>query len=55
MPRQNETPTKPGNDTNTRGMGVLAVWTDARAENDAAFNDWYNRDHLPERTGIRGF
>ena len=55
MPRQNETPTKPGNDTNTKGMGVLAVWTDARAENDAAFNDWYNRAHLPERTGHPGF
>ena len=55
MPRQDETPTKPGNDTNTREMGVLAVWTDARAENDAAFNDWYNRDHLPERTGHPGF
>jgi hypothetical protein len=59
MTRHDETPSKTktaiNNDTNSKGMGVLAVWTDARAEQDAAFNDWYNRDHLPERTGHPGF
>lgn len=39
----------------SKGMGVLAVWTDALRENEDAFNDWYNRDHLPERTGHPGF
>jgi hypothetical protein len=40
---------------NAHGPGVLAVWTDAKKENDSNFNDWYNRDHLPERTGHPGF
>jgi hypothetical protein len=37
------------------GAGVLAVWTDAKPENEPDFNDWYNRDHLPERRGHPGF
>ncbi|MFT6581935.1 MAG: hypothetical protein ACJAU6_002376 [Alphaproteobacteria bacterium] len=41
--------------TEARGAGVLAVWTDAKPENEPDFNDWYNRDHLPERTGHPGF
>ena len=39
----------------SQGGGVLAVWTDARPKDDADFNEWYNRDHLPERTGHPGF
>lgn len=48
-------PTSNPIEAHSKGMGVLAVWTDARRENEDAFNDWYNRDHLPERTGHPGF
>jgi hypothetical protein len=39
----------------SKGGGVLAIWTDVRPEDDADFNNWYNRDHLPERTAHPGF
>ena len=29
--------------------GVLIVWTDVPADIEADFNDWYNREHLPDR------
>ena len=34
---------------------VLTVWTDAKAEGEADFNEWYNRQHVNERTDIAGF
>ena len=37
------------------GNGILAVWTDCAAEGEADFNEWYNREHLPERVGVPGF
>ena len=37
------------------GNGILAVWTDCTAEGEADFNEWYNREHLPERVGVPGF
>lgn len=37
------------------GRGALAVWVDAAPEAEADFNDWYNRQHVPERVGIPGF
>lgn len=37
------------------GGGVLAIWSDAAAEHDEEFNNWYTSQHLPERTGIAGF
>ncbi len=37
------------------GAGILAVWTDCAAADEADFNEWYNREHLPERVGVPGF
>ena len=37
------------------GNGILAVWTDCAADGEADFNEWYNREHLPERVGVPGF
>ena len=37
------------------GSGILAVWTDCAADGEADFNEWYNREHLPERVGVPGF
>lgn len=34
---------------------VLAIWTDADPDNEAEFNDWYQREHVPERVGVLGF
>ncbi len=35
--------------------GILAIWTDVIPEQEAVFEDWYNRQHLPERRGAPGF
>ena len=35
--------------------GVLAVWNDVIQENEAEFNEWYIREHIPERVGVPGF
>lgn len=34
---------------------ILAVWNDVQPEQEADFNDWYIRDHLPDRVSIPGF
>ena len=34
---------------------VLAVWNDVDADNEAEFNEWYVRQHVPERVGVAGF
>ena len=34
---------------------VLAVWTDAKADGEADFNEWYNRQHVNERCDVPGF
>jgi hypothetical protein len=31
--------------------GILIVWTDIPVEIEADFNEWYNREHLPDRIG----
>lgn len=31
--------------------GILIVWTDIPAEIEKDFNDWYDREHLPDRVG----
>ena len=31
------------------GTGILIVWTDVAAEIETDFNEWYNREHLPDR------
>src|SRR3546814_19154349 len=30
---------------------VMAVWGDADAALEAEFNEWYHREHVPERVG----
>ena len=32
--------------------GLLAVWNDIAAEDEAEFNAWYVEEHVPERLGI---
>lgn len=34
---------------------VLAVWTNAKAEAETDFNEWYNRQHVNERCDVPGF
>ncbi len=35
---------------------ILTIWTDIPADIEADFNDWYNREHLPDRIqGMPGF
>ena len=36
--------------------GILMVWTDIPPEVDADFNEWYNREHVPDRINkVPGF
>jgi hypothetical protein len=35
--------------------GLLAVWMQIPAEGEADLNDWYTKEHLPERIAIPGF
>src|SRR3546814_1631627 len=34
---------------------VMAVWGDADAALEAEFNEWYHREHVPERVGMPGW
>jgi hypothetical protein len=34
---------------------VLAVWTDISSESENVFNEWYYREHIPERMAVPGF
>lgn len=36
-------------------QGVLAIWHDIHAGNEAAFESWYRDEHFPERLGVAGF
>lgn len=38
-----------------RGKGVLALWHDSAPGHEAAFEDWYQTEHLAERLSIPGF
>jgi hypothetical protein len=35
--------------------GILAIWTDIAPEREADFNEWYWREHFPERLSLPGF
>ena len=37
------------------GMWLLAVWTDVDPEVEAEFNEWYDKEHVPERLAVPGF
>ena len=41
--------------TAKKGTGLLMVWADVPADNEAEFNRWYNEEHLAERLAIPGF
>jgi hypothetical protein len=34
---------------NSALAGILIVWIDIAAEIESDFNEWYNREHLPDR------
>ena len=36
------------------GSGLLVVWTDVAPEAEAEFNEWYNKEHVPQIVGIAG-
>ena len=38
----------------TRGTGLLMVWTDIAAEHEAAFNQWYDEEHIHRLLRIPG-
>jgi hypothetical protein len=38
----------------TRGIGLLMVWTDIAAEHEAAFNRWYDEEHIHRLLGVPG-
>lgn len=35
--------------------GLLVVWTDIAAEHEADFNEWYDKEHIPQLLGVPGF
>jgi len=37
------------------GAGVLATWNDIAPGDEAEFNTWYTREHVPERVAVPGF
>lgn len=37
------------------GEGVIAIWSDIRAEGLETFYAWHDNEHVPERVGIPGF
>ena len=34
---------------------VLAVWNNVHTEHEAEFNEWYIREHIPDRVSVPGF
>jgi len=41
--------------TAKKGTGLLMVWCDVPAAQEAEFNRWYNEEHLAERLAVPGF
>jgi hypothetical protein len=37
------------------GRAVVAIWNDILPKGRANFIEWHNRQHIPERVGIKGF
>jgi hypothetical protein len=37
------------------GTGLLVVWTDIAAESEVEFNEWYDKEHIPQLMGVSGF
>ncbi len=38
----------------TSGTGLLVVWTDVTPEYEAEFNEWYDKEHVPQLLTIPG-
>jgi hypothetical protein len=38
----------------TRGTGLLMLWTDIAPEHEAAFNRWYDEEHIHRLLGVPG-
>src|SRR5258708_40366363 len=36
------------------GNAILAVWNEVDADAEGDFNEWYLREHIPERTMVPG-
>jgi hypothetical protein len=34
---------------------VLVIWTDIAPEWEVEFNEWYDKEHIPELLGVPGF
>lgn len=47
-----ESPAPPAS---AQGDGVLAIWNDCDPDWLDAYEDWYQREHLPERLSVPGF
>lgn len=39
----------------TRGSGLLMAWTDVDPEHEAAFNEWYDQEHMLRLAKVPGF
>jgi len=37
------------------GTAILAFWADVDASGEVDYNDWHNREHMPERCAVPGF
>jgi len=37
------------------GTGLLIVWTDIAPEYEAEFNEWYDKEHIPQLLSVPGF
>jgi len=37
------------------GLGAVCIWHDLLPEARDDFDQWHNREHMPERVGIPGF
>ena len=37
-----------------KGTGLMIVWADIPAEMEEDFNNWYNEEHLAERSSVPG-
>ena len=44
-----------GGDVRADGTGLLVIWTDIAPEYEVEFNEWYDKEHIPQLLSVRGF
>jgi hypothetical protein len=44
-----------GDSTMASGTALLVVWTDIAPECEADFNEWYDKEHIPQLLDVPGF